>query len=111
MALVDKKCVACEGDVQRLGSAEIKLLLPELSGWKVTDDLRKLEKRFSFPDFVTAMKFVNTMADLAEAEGHHPDFAVRYKVVDVTLNTHAVDGLHENDFILAAKIDQAIDRR
>jgi 4a-hydroxytetrahydrobiopterin dehydratase len=108
MALLDKKCVVCEGGVPRLGPEQIQLLLPEIQGWKVTDQQRRLEKRFVFRDFVAAMKFVNAMADIAESEGHHPDFSVRWNTVDVTLNTHVIDGLHENDFILAAKVDHML---
>jgi 4a-hydroxytetrahydrobiopterin dehydratase len=75
-------------------------------GWRVSADDRKLEKRFVFGDFKTAMGFVNKLATLAEEEQHHPDFAVHYSIVDVTLYTHAIEGLSDNDFILAAKIDE-----
>ena len=106
MSLVQKKCVPCEGGVPRLGSPEIALLMPEIAGWQIVEDNRKLTKRFIHDDFKQAISFINQMADLAESEGHHPDFAVRYSVVDVTLWTHAIGGLSENDFILAAKIDE-----
>lgn len=106
MELAAKKCVPCEGGVPRLDKPEAERLLSQLSGWSLAEDARKITKRFLFDDFVQAMRFVNAMAALAEAEGHHPDFFVRYSVVDVTLWTHAISGLSENDFILAAKIDQ-----
>lgn len=104
--LVAQKCVPCEGGVPRLGPAEVARLLPQVPAWQVADDGRKIARRFVFDDFAAAMKFVNRLADLAEAEGHHPDFAVKYGVVDVTVYTHAIGGLSDNDFILAAKIDR-----
>ncbi len=98
-----KRCVPCEGGVPRLEGKTVEALLRTLDGWSYRDE--QLHKHFRFPDFRAAMRFVNRMADLAEAEGHHPDFAVHYSAVDVTLWTHAIGGLSDNDFILAAKID------
>jgi len=84
----------------------IRLLLPEVPGWSLrTTPHLALERTFVHEDFVTAMKFVNAMADVAEAEGHHPDFAVHWNRVEVSIWTHAAQGLTDNDFILAAKID------
>ena len=103
MSLRAKRCVPCEGGVPKLGADEIAGLLPEVPAWTVREN--QLHRRFVFRDFVEAMRFVNRMADLAEAEGHHPDFTVHYKQVDVVVWTHAIGGLSENDFILAAKID------
>lgn len=102
--LTAKKCVPCEGGVPPLTDSEIRELLPRVPGWRVEDG--KLRRELKFKDFVTLMAFVNRMADLAEAEGHHPDFCVHYSRLDITIWTHAIDGLSENDFILAAKIDQ-----
>ena len=106
MDLTQKRCVPCEGGTPRLGPAEVAALLPQLAGWQVIDDNGKLRKRFVFPEFKPAIAFVNRMADLAEAEGHHPDFEVHYNKVDVSIWTHAIHGLSENDFILAAKLDR-----
>ena len=103
MALRDKKCVPCEGGMPPLSKAETKRLLAEVVGWKERD--KKLRKTMTFADFRAAMAFLNRVAGLAESEGHHPDFCVHYNKVDFTLWTHAVKGLSENDFILAAKID------
>jgi 4a-hydroxytetrahydrobiopterin dehydratase len=102
-----KRCIPCEGGVPRLDTAQVTALLAELPGWEARDD--RLHRRFTFRDFVTAMRFVNRMADLAEAEGHHPDFSVHYRQVDVAIWTHAIGGLSENDFILAAKITPLAD--
>lgn len=103
-SLASKKCVPCTSDTPKLGPAEIGKLLPQVTGWKLVSD--KLERRFEFPDFKLAMAFVNRMAEVANAEDHHPDFAVHYNKVDVTIWTHSVGGLSENDFILAAKLNE-----
>ena len=103
MALRDRKCVPCEGGTKPLSKAATKRLLAELSGW--TEQRKKLRKALKFADFREAMAFLNRVAEIAEQEGHHPDFCVHYDRVDFTIWTHAIGGLSENDFILAAKID------
>ena len=102
--LTNKRCVPCEGGVPALGAKEVAKLLKQVDGWEVRD--AKLHKSSTFFDFAEAMEFVNAMAAIAEAEDHHPDFAVHFNRVDVTIWTHAIGGLSENDFILAAKIDE-----
>jgi 4a-hydroxytetrahydrobiopterin dehydratase len=105
MDLTQKKCVPCEGGTPKLGPERVNELLGQLDGWTVRDG--RLSKHHRFKDFAGAMKFVNAIADLAEQEGHHPDFTVRdWNIVDVSIWTHAIGGLSENDFILAAKIDR-----
>ena len=104
MDLLSKKCVPCESGGKKLEPARIMDLLPAVPTWNVKGDT--LCKTFEFKDFVTAMQFLNRVAELAESEGHHPDFCVHYSRVDFTIFTHAVGGLSDNDFILAAKIDQ-----
>jgi 4a-hydroxytetrahydrobiopterin dehydratase len=106
MDYASKKCVPCEGGVPAFTPAQAEEGLTSLRGWDLRDEHKKIHKHLRFKDFKEAMRFVNAMADLAEAEGHHPDFAVHYNTVDVTLWTHAVGGLSENDFILAAKLDR-----
>jgi 4a-hydroxytetrahydrobiopterin dehydratase len=105
--LKDKRCVPCEGGTPPLDDATTRLLLGEVPGWTVAPEAgqSRLHRRFEFVDFLAAMAFVDKVAALAEDEAHHPDFCVHYSRVDVTLWTHAVGGLSENDFILAAKID------
>ena len=110
MSLKEKRCVPCEGGTPPLDELTTRKLLGEIKGWSVTprsetEGQPRLRKRFQFVDFLAAMAFVDKMAALAEEEAHHPDFCVHYSRVDVTLWTHAVGGLSENDFILAAKID------
>ena len=108
MELRTRKCVPCEGGTPPLDDAKAASLLQELRGWARRSEVGGppcITRRFLFDDFLGAMAFVDKMAALAEEEGHHPDFCVHYSQVDVTLWTHAVGGLSENDFILAAKID------
>lgn len=88
-----------------LDAARTTELLKEIPAWKTADN-KKIERNFKFKDFKEAMIFVNRVAEIAEAEGHHPDVFISYNKVRVELTTHAVGGLSENDFILAAKIDR-----
>ena len=104
MELSKKKCVACEGGMPAMGEKEANGLLKKIPSWSLKNN--KLCRHFEFKNFVDAMKFLNKMAEIAEGEGHHPDFSVHYRKVDVEIWTHAVNGLSENDFILAAKIDR-----
>jgi 4a-hydroxytetrahydrobiopterin dehydratase len=101
--LTKKRCVPCEGGIPKLNEEGVELFLKQVQGWEARED--RLYKTFQFKDFMEAMGFLNRMAEVAEAEGHHPDFYVHYNRVDITLWTHAAEGLTENDFILAAKID------
>lgn len=103
-SLQEQHCVPCTGTVAAMGSDEASKLLRELSGWKMDDN--KICKRFTFKDFVHLMDFLNRLAQVAEAEQHHPDFFASYNKLDITLYTHAAKGLTLNDFILAAKIDE-----
>lgn len=106
--LADRHCVACEPGTPTLPPAEVDRLLAQLSGWSVeeADGRQRLRKQFRFKGFTPAVEFVNRIAPIAESEGHHPDLMVSYGSVTVLLWTHAAGGLTENDFILAAKIDQ-----
>jgi 4a-hydroxytetrahydrobiopterin dehydratase len=107
MSLKEKRCVPCEGGTPPLDELTTRKLLGEVKGWSVQaeEGQPRLRKRYQFVDFLAAMAFVDKMAAVAEEEGHHPDFCVHYSRVDVTLWTHAVGGLSENDFILGAKLD------
>lgn len=105
MELTQKKCKPCEGGVAKLSPEEIAVYLKQLAvPWEVVDNL-KIAKDFEFKDYRSSIEFVNRVADLAEAEGHHPVLHVFFARVKVELWTHAILGLSENDFILAAKID------
>ncbi len=103
--LNQKHCVPCEGGMPPLDHKYVQKYSKEVPEWKVSDDEKKITREFTFKDFVEAMKFVNTVADIAQAEAHHPDIYIFYNKVRFELSTHAMNGLSENDFILAAKID------
>ena len=104
MSLADKKCEPCRGGVPALTPDEARALAAETPEWTLADAADRITRDFTFKDFVEAMAFVNRVANLAEAEGHHPDFAIHYRKVHLTLWTHKIGGLHRNDFIMAAKI-------
>ena len=104
-----KSCVPCRGGVAPLTEAEAQELQRQTPLWKFEEKATRLKREFEFADFVAAMRFVNRVAELAEAEGHHPDIAIHWNKVELTLWTHKIGGLHENDFILAAKIDHLLE--
>ena len=104
--LLSKQCIPCSIGAPTLNEEEIKELLPSLKeGWNVIDN-KRIEKSYKFKNFKEALDFVNKVGELAEKEGHHPNIYLSWGKVDITLFTHKIDGLHENDFILAAKIDE-----
>jgi 4a-hydroxytetrahydrobiopterin dehydratase len=107
--LHERRCVRCEPGTASLDRAAVDALVPQLPGWTVEETAGHpvLTRRFKFKGFMPAVDFVNRIAPIAEAEGHHPDLLVGWGYVVVQLWTHAAGGLTENDFILAAKIDQA----
>ena len=104
--LATKRCVPCEGGVEKYSRHQAEEQLAQLSGWILNEDGTKILKRWQAKDFVAAIEFFRRVADLAEGEGHHPDLHLEsYRNVTIEIYTHAVGGLSENDFILAAKID------
>ncbi len=108
MDLTQKKCVPCEGGVPPIAGGEINKYLSQLqTGWNVEEG-KKIKKEFKFTDFKESIDFVVRVAELAELEGHHPDIFIFYDRVTILLWTHAIQGLSENDFILAAKIEKLV---
>ena len=103
MTLSEKKCVPCRGGVPALQGEELERLKQQLPDWQVVDG-HHLLRTFTFPDFRTALDFVNKAGAIAEAEGHHPDLLLSWGKVEVKTWTHKIDGLTESDFILASKI-------
>lgn len=104
--LASKKCVPCEGGTPPMTRGDAQKLLGEVSGWELVDEgVLKIRRKFKFKDFKSALLFVNKIGDIAEGEGHHPDIELGWGKADITLYTHAVSGLSENDFIVAAKIN------
>jgi 4a-hydroxytetrahydrobiopterin dehydratase len=104
--LAVKKCVPCEGGVSAYSPAEAIEQLQKLPGWKLTDDGQRIRREWVVKNFMAGIHFFGDVAKLAEAEGHHPDLHLAgYRNVLIEIWTHAIGGLSENDFILAAKID------
>jgi 4a-hydroxytetrahydrobiopterin dehydratase len=106
MDLTNKKCKPCEGGIPPLDPDEVTEYIRHINrAWKLLEN-KRISRDFSFVNYRHTMDFVNTVAQLAEEEGHHPDMHVYYGKVVIEIWTHAVNGLSENDFILAAKIDK-----
>jgi 4a-hydroxytetrahydrobiopterin dehydratase len=107
--LTGKQCVPCEGGVPPLPRAECERLLAQLSAqWRLSPDGTELQRDFAFKDFYRTMGFVNAVAHVANSEDHHPDLTIGYGYCRLRYMTHAVNGLTENDFICAAKIDRLV---
>jgi 4a-hydroxytetrahydrobiopterin dehydratase len=104
MSLAEKHCVPCRGGVPPLKGEELELMMAQVGGWQVVNE-HHLAKTYTFPDFRTALDFVNRIGAIAEQEGHHPDLQLSWGKVGVETWTHKINGLTESDFILAAKID------
>jgi 4a-hydroxytetrahydrobiopterin dehydratase len=103
--LVQKTCTPCQGGIPPLTQAEAERLRAQTPDWTLLDDARRIERTFRFKDFREALHFVQRVGELAEAEGHHPDVSFGWGYATISLMTKKIKGLHENDFILAAKID------
>lgn len=106
MGLTSKTCVPCRGGVPPMAPGDIEGYLKDVPGWALTEGGTRLQRHFVFDDFAGALKFANRVGELAEREGHHPDITIGWGYCTVVTYTHKIGGLHENDFILAAKINQ-----
>ena len=106
--LTQQSCVPCRGGVPPLAAGEMSLLLPEVPEWRLAEEggIPRIEREFRFKDFRAAMEFAVRVGELAEREQHHPELRVGWGHVNVELWTHKIRGLHQNDFIMAAKIDE-----
>ena len=104
--LAAKSCTPCRGGVPPLTAVEVERHRDEVPAWDVRDEARRIERTFRFKTFAEAFAFVQRVAEIAEAEGHHPDVTFGWGYATVSLYTHKIKGLHENDFIIAAKIDR-----
>lgn len=107
MNLLDQKCVPCEGGVEPMTKADAEAMIEfHVKDWILSGDAKHISKKFEFKDFKEALAFINKVGAIAESEGHHPDIhLVDYKFVNIDLSTHAIGGLSQNDFIVAAKIN------
>ena len=107
--LADKKCIPCEGGIPGFEITEIHKYLKMVDGWEVKADEDKiyyLIKNFKFKNFIESQNFVNKVGAIAEKEGHHPDIWFGLGYAKIKIFTHAIKGLHESDFVLAAKVDK-----
>ena len=107
--LADKKCIPCEGEIPPFDRSEIHKYLKKIDGWDVKNDKNQsffLIKEFKFNNFIESQNFVNKVGDIAEKEKHHPDISFGWGYCKIKIFTHAIKGLAESDFILAAKIDK-----
>ena len=109
--LKNKKCTPCEGGILPFDISEIHKYQKKVDGWEIVQNDKKvylLEKKFEFKNFIESQKFVNEVGRVSEDEGHHPDIMFGWGYAKINITTHAIEGLSENDFILAAKIDKII---
>ena len=109
--LTEKKCMPCEGGVLPFDTSEIHKYQKKVDGWDVIkggEEIFFLLKKFKFDNFLKSIQFVNKVGDIAETEGHHPDIWFGWGYAKIKIFTHAISGLHESDFVLAAKIDKII---
>lgn len=106
--LSQQSCVACEGLTHPLSENQVDALMPQLREWQVKNQAKELYKEFKFNDFYQTMAFINAVAWIANQENHHPDISFGYNYCHIRYYTHAIDGLSQNDFICAAKIDKLI---
>ena len=104
--LAAKSCVPCRGGMPPLGPVDAEAMLTSIPDWSLEDGATRIERRYPFDDFKAAFRFVSEAADIAEAEGHHPDITFGWGYATVSLFTHKIKGLHENDFVMAAKYDR-----
>jgi 4a-hydroxytetrahydrobiopterin dehydratase len=107
--LLNKKCAPCEGGVLPFDISEIHKYQKKVDGWDLKRNEKKiyyLEKQFTFKNFITSQSFINQISEISEQEKHHPDITFGWGYAKIIITTHAIEGLSENDFILAAKIDQ-----
>ena len=107
--LSKKKCIPCEGNIPPFDYSEIHKYLKKVDGWDITEDKNKiffLSKKFKFENFIKSQDFVNEVGKISEEEDHHPDISFGWGYAEIKITTHAIKGLSENDFILAAKIDK-----
>ena len=106
--LATRHCVPCEGGVAPIGRDAANELLKSLPGWSLSEDATMITRRFGFKGFYRTMAFINAMAWVVNNENHHPDFSAGYNYCEVGFTTHAIDGLSENDFICAAKLNDLL---
>lgn len=106
MGLTEKTCIPCQGGIAALKPTEAKTMLAQTPGWELNDDATQISRTFKFTNFKLALALTNHVAALSEQENHHPDITLGWGYCKVVFYTHKIHGLHENDFIMAAKVNQ-----
>ena len=108
--LLKKKCQPCEGGIMPFDISEVHKYQKKVDGWEILEEKKIffLHKKFNFKNFKESQRFINKVGEISESEGHHPDISFGWGYANIKITTHAIEGLSENDFILAAKIDQII---
>jgi 4a-hydroxytetrahydrobiopterin dehydratase len=105
MSLTARTCVPCQGGIPPLSAEQARVYLEETPGWTLSPAADRVSRHFTFPDFRTAQAFVNKVGNLCETEGHHADISFGWGHAEIVFYTHKIRGLHENDFIMAAKVN------
>ncbi len=105
MNLTNKKCIPCEGGVSPIPYEDLNKYIASVLAWEAIKEETEIEKSYKFKNFAEALAFVNKVGEIAEEENHHPDIEFGWGYCKIRLSTHSIGGLHENDFIVAAKID------
>jgi 4a-hydroxytetrahydrobiopterin dehydratase len=108
--LTSKSCTPCRGGIPPLTPEQTEFFRTEFPNWRLEDDAHRIERKFGFHNFREAFGFIQAIGELAEAEGHHPDISFGWGQATVSLQTKKIKGLHENDFIMAAKIDRIFEQ-
>ncbi len=106
MTLSQKTCQACSGDIIAFDAATAQKYISQLKNWKISDDIKWISKEFKFKNFLESLEFVKKVAVIAEEQGHHPNINFTWGYCKISIQTHKINGLCENDFILGAKIDE-----
>ncbi len=106
MALTQMKCVPCQGGIPPMPRDQAERTLAETPGWTLNDAATQIRHRYTFPDFAASLAFVDRVGALAEDEGHHPDITFGWGYAEILFFTHKIKGLHQNDFIMAAKVNE-----
>ncbi|MDN3518645.1 4a-hydroxytetrahydrobiopterin dehydratase [Aquisalimonas lutea] len=106
MSLTEKKCTPCQGGTEPMPRERAEGYMDQVPGWELTHDATRLQRKFKFKNFAQANAFVDKVGELAESEDHHPDITFGYGYAIIEISTHKIKGLHENDFIFAAKTNE-----
>ncbi len=108
MSLLEKRCTPCQGGIDPMSRETAQQYLADVPGWRLSDDASRISRRFKTGNFAEAQAIANSAGDVAEQEDHHPEIRFGWGYCEVEIFTHAIGGLHENDFIYAAKVNAAV---